>query len=499
MRTIFDDKFFLVQITSIITFLLFLDFSFLGFDVGSIIPLSQSLIVLAILSSISYYMMKHHGLWMIKNLQITMLGLIASHFFRSIYLLLISHAVLLITLALSVFIPPNIGLAYPRGKYSVIGTSTFHLKDKSRKFPFEENKEREMIVQTWYPSSKDKLTKKSKLSKYATSNFNAILDGLIKIMNIPSFVKFFSSSFDFYSNSFDALPVVTSGQKFPIVFFSHGLSGTRFQNRYLFEELASFGYMVISVEHPGDSLITIFPDGRTVPFTLGKPKINDETREKEFKKYSEYLETRLGDVCFVHDVFSRLNDGDLDFFEGVCVSSDCDSGVLLSFQNSLNFDQVGIVGHSYGAATAIYSSYKFPEKFKACVALDIWCFPLKEEVLSDEIQSHKLFVSSDLWQWEKNKNLLLKLHSQTKSRSSFNLTLKATDHQNFSDLSIIIPKLAKMLKLIGPASSVDCSLVTNNLTISFFEKFLLGKEDKKVPFISVLNKNPQLYPEIIWD
>ncbi len=45
-----------------------------------------------------------------------------------------------------------------------------------------------------------------------------------------------------------------SGGPYPLVIFSHGLGGLRFQSRFYTEHLASYGFVVIAIDHPGSTL-----------------------------------------------------------------------------------------------------------------------------------------------------------------------------------------------------------------------------------------------------
>ena len=51
---------------------------------------------------------------------------------------------------------------------------------------------------------------------------------------------------------------------FPVIIFSHGFEGWRSQNTTQIQELVSHGYVVFSVDHTHDALITIFEDGTFV-------------------------------------------------------------------------------------------------------------------------------------------------------------------------------------------------------------------------------------------
>lgn len=71
---------------------------------------------------------------------------------------------------------------------------------------------------------------------------------------------------------------------FPLVVFSHGLGGFRFQSLFLMEHLASFGFVVIAADHPGSTIV----DDSQIPLNYAQrpfdmlrlidhaPQINDE-------------------------------------------------------------------------------------------------------------------------------------------------------------------------------------------------------------------------------
>ena len=59
----------------------------------------------------------------------------------------------------------------------------------------------------------------------------------------------------------DAPPAADTAP-FPLIVFSHGSGGTRFQSIYLMEHLASHGFVVMAVDHPGNTIIdaALYPD-----------------------------------------------------------------------------------------------------------------------------------------------------------------------------------------------------------------------------------------------
>jgi predicted dienelactone hydrolase len=105
----------------------------------------------------------------------------------------------------------------------------------------------------------------------------------------------------------------------PIIVFSHGLGSVRTDMRYLAEHLASHGYVVAALEHPGSNETHI----KRV-LTLQAPLLAGE----------EFL-NRPKDISFVLDQLKTLNQT-----EG-------------SLQGKLASDRVMVVGYSLGGATAL--------------------------------------------------------------------------------------------------------------------------------------------------
>ena len=55
-------------------------------------------------------------------------------------------------------------------------------------------------------------------------------------------------------------------QKHPLLLFSHGANGVNLSNESLYLELASRGYVVMSLDHPGHSFFTKLSDGRRIMY-----------------------------------------------------------------------------------------------------------------------------------------------------------------------------------------------------------------------------------------
>lgn len=107
--------------------------------------------------------------------------------------------------------------------------------------------------------------------------------------------------------------------RFPLVVFSHGNAGVRMQSTYLTVALASHGYVVASADHAGNTL----GDAALLERPEGALLFDLEA------VLTSYLE-RPRDVSAV-----------IDRLEG------------LDLAEAIDFDRVGVAGHSFGAVTAL--------------------------------------------------------------------------------------------------------------------------------------------------
>jgi predicted dienelactone hydrolase len=109
---------------------------------------------------------------------------------------------------------------------------------------------------------------------------------------------------------------------FPLVVFSHGSGGVRFQSAFLAEQLASHGFVVAAPDHVGNTAFDAFL-GTADPFPV-------------------VALDRPADVSFVIDVV---------------LARSADPGDLLA--GRVDPDRIGVAGHSFGAFTtlAVASGY----------------------------------------------------------------------------------------------------------------------------------------------
>lgn len=228
----------------------------------------------------------------------------------------------------------------PSGKYAV-GTTSYTLVDQNRSESYEKNLniKRKLAIQVWYPANKNE---KGELVPYL-SNIHPIASGLNKALKMPPFL--FQQLSLVKAHSMDNLHISSDKPNYPVLIFSHGLTGFRNQNTFEVEELASHGYIVVGIDHTYDAAATIFEDGSSA-----------EIRFKNLSGF-EVLDSHISiwekDVSFVLNQLKKMNKKDKKH--------------LLT--NRLNLDQIGMFGHSYGGATAVQMLMK-DNRIKAAVNMD---------------------------------------------------------------------------------------------------------------------------------
>lgn len=111
----------------------------------------------------------------------------------------------------------------------------------------------------------------------------------------------------------------------PLVVMSHGFGANRRFLAYLARHLASYGFTVASLEHPGSNAASVFTRGAVNPVLL---------KDKSLLPAQEFVE-RPRDVSFLLDQLAQRN---------------LQPGLL---QGKFNTNQVNVIGHSLGGYTAL--------------------------------------------------------------------------------------------------------------------------------------------------
>ena len=357
---------------------------------------------------------------------------------------------------ISAFIPwavPVFTMPAPEGDFS-IGSETFHWVDSSRLEWFtdeNDNDVREIMVQAWYPSeNSDSIGTNSYMDFMNLRSKTLASAGKIPAF-LPSHLNMIST------NTRNDVACSNKLEKYPVLIFSHGITGSRHLHQILFEHLASKGYIVFALDHSFDANLTIFPDGKIADYRSEITGHPDSVliREKQ-------INTRAFDVGFIIDQIREIETGMIDS----------------KLSGRLDLDRVALGGHSYGGATAILASHNH-EIIKACVVLDGWISPIPDEVISEGINVPFLFMGRPSWHdsdYPGNYERLADLITHS-SNEKYDLRINQTLHLDYTDIPLMSPLVKHVMDVGDLKPSTTLSLI-NDLVLGFLEVHLLERDYK---------------------
>ncbi|KAI1420560.1 platelet-activating factor acetylhydrolase [Xylaria sp. FL1777] len=218
------------------------------------------------------------------------------------------------------------------GPYNV-GTTVLELVDYSRQDPFAPTPQpRDLVVSLFYPTeSHSKRVKNCTLAPQFPPATAAALDTLLNTTGLAETITTRS-----------CLDSPLSRPDLPLLFLDPGLGNPRLVYSDMAEQIASQGWNVVTVDHPYDSFIVEYPDGRTV--FSEDPTTANITDDAYLLKY---LDARVKDIRFILD--SLTNSSATSQIPGLAYRS----SPKPPFKSKLRTDKVGVFGHSFGGAAAL--------------------------------------------------------------------------------------------------------------------------------------------------
>lgn len=284
-------------------------------------------------------------------------------------------------------------------------------------------------------------------------------------------------------------PDSAENECFPVVFFSHGAFGYYQSNYSTYAELASNGYVVISMEHPYHSMFTKDTAGKTI--MVDSEMLNNSmriqntadgsiTEEEVFSITKEWMDLRLEDANFVINTIKASTDNNR--LTSVWNVDDIDSDKIVKILPMMDCEHIGFMGHSLGGATAV-SIGRMRDDIDAVIDLDGTMLgevlyvesgadvvneePYPIPLLSLDNQEHHDSRISAFENGEVYANNVI--HENAKI--SYNTYIRNSGHMNFTDLPMFSPVIASMLGT-GDVNSEECMQTVNQLTLNFFNAYL---------------------------
>jgi predicted dienelactone hydrolase len=190
--------------------------------------------------------------------------------FSGVFIALGLAGVVAITLMFPVWPLPK-----PSGQYAV-GVRTLEMRDDSRLgvFAAKPDEPRRLLVRIWYPAQ---IVSGDPAPYFTAAETKSTATSLGSLVGFP---PFFTYVRHVKTNSYVDAPLLEGARGLPVVFYSHGYTSYLNQNTVLMEELASHGYIVVSVQHTYDSAATAFPDGTVAPTDPALTEVAAEQGER---------------------------------------------------------------------------------------------------------------------------------------------------------------------------------------------------------------------------
>ncbi|MEV0386429.1 lipase [Nonomuraea sp. NPDC050643] len=314
----------------------------------------------------------------------------------------------------------QVTLPPPAGKHPV-GTVALHLVDRSRPDPWVEGRAyRELMVSVWYPARRRAgLPTAPYMPPLAAADFGRTLAAFLGVQ--PGDVDWAGAT----THSQEGAPMDRAGGRLPVVLYSSGFRAPRTIGTTVVEDLASRGYVVVSVDHTYETAQVEFPGGR-----LERTVVTADWTEEDMAKA---VDVRVDDMAFVLDQLARLNRGH---------NPDADRRALpAGLRGGLNLSRIGALGHSMGGSTALQLAHD-DRRVDAGVNLDgghrgpVARTGLAKPFLQMAAEPHTR-ASDPTWQslWDRSTGWKRELR------------FTGAEHISFSDAQALLPQFADKLQL----------------------------------------------------
>ncbi|MFL6113794.1 MAG: alpha/beta hydrolase family protein, partial [Catenulispora sp.] len=236
----------------------------------------------------------------------------------------------------------TLSLPAPRGRYAT-GESTFRLLDDKRADPWTPGQPyRELMISVFYPAvhTAGRLVTNQFPAAVAAAVGAAAVDGL----GLPA------GAVDWAATKTHSVPdAAMAPGRFPVVLYSPGAGDARDWNVSLVEDLASRGFVVVTIDHTGEAPATRFPDGHLVGNATVLAAWDEAYRNgTTLAFFTKLMAARQADTELVLDRLSSLPN---------------------RLTEGMDLSRIGMFGHSAGGFTTANVMYTDP-RIKAGANLD---------------------------------------------------------------------------------------------------------------------------------
>ena len=329
-----------------------------------------------------------------------------------------------------------------------VGVRTVTFADTTR--PKPDGSPRLLVTEVWYPATQDQRGKEGVTYDVRTV-FTPEQQAMLVGADVPLLV----------TDAVRDAPIAKTHGPFPLVFFSHGQGAIRWQSTYYTVLLASHGYVVVSPDHEGGTLY--------------------EAVRGELQNVAVGVATRPQDIIWLLAKLKRLR---------------ADDPLYDTLNGMVDFDEVGVTGHSFGALTSLRVAAMSPD-FKVIVpqaptATDIAWLGLPQPVTLTIPVMIQAAHNDQTLKWDEH----IAPSWPTLQRPRWLLDITNGGHFTFSDLCRFdLAKVASQVQFNIPGANVENVLrdgcgpnapppdvaqpIINHFAIGLFNAVLRGDEKAK--------------------
>lgn len=270
---------------------------------------------------------------------------------------------------------------------------------------------------------------------------------------------------------------------FPCIMYSHGYCGNLYTNTTFCADMASQGFVVVSISHPYEADTVYYKDGEVIKFhapfteiadnigilevigTLGLilDKFSDHKAlairqntisEERTKERRKHITVWSQDNSFVLDQLMKLNEQS-EFF----------------LYKHIDFSRgAGLAGHSFGGCAAANSCY-MDKRFRCILNFDGEVFG---ECSLKDLRRPYMRIGQSFAKYVSLTPLAFN------SSPVYDISVKKVTHMGYSDWKYLTPVNKR---LVGKLPGDILFTITAQLTHFFFNKYLAGKETAVFPSI----------------
>ena len=279
---------------------------------------------------------------------------------------------------------------------------------------------------------------------------------------------------------------------FPLVIFSHGAFGYYQSNTSTYMELASQGYVVISLDHPYHSFFTTDTEGKTITVNPGFLEevmyINGDTAPEEeiFALSSKWLAIRTADMNFVLDTVKITKEA-AACAEEWFIDSEETKNEILEILAMTDMEKIGLMGHSLGGAASVTVGRQ-REDIDAVIDLDgtmlgeqlkfeNGCYQYYEEAYPIPlmaIDNEEHYVQGDMLD-----SLYVNKVVLGNAIDATHTYFIGSGHMNFTDLPLFSPVLSSLLGT-GTIDETECVIIMNDIVLQYFDYYLKDKGEMNI-------------------